>query len=116
MADNAQIYQGGNRLFTLAITDENGTALNRTALASAAIELWFDGVKVATYTYGTDTQFRAGTAANEFTLEITSAFTTALASSGTLTGRLLLSVTDADFDVEPDAFKDIIVTDLADII
>ena len=116
MADNAQLYRGANRLFSLLITDENAAALNRSSIASAVVEVRFDGALVDTFTYGTDTEFRAGTAANEYILEITSAFTTALPSAGTLRAKLFLSVTDADFDVEPDAFKDIIETDLADIL
>lgn len=116
MADNAQLYRGANRLFSLLITDENGTALARSSIASAVVGVWFNGVLVDTFTYGTDTEFRAGTASNEYILEITSAFTTALTEAGTLRAKLLLSVTDADFDVEPDAFKDIIWTDLADIL
>ena len=115
MSDYATIHRRGNRLFTLAITDETGAALNRAALASAVIELWQKGSLVATYTYGTNNQFRAGSGANEFTLELTGAFTESLAPRGVLTAKLYLSVTDSDFEVEPAAFKDVIETVLAQI-
>lgn len=115
MSDYATIYRGGNRLFTLAITDETGAALARTSLASAKIELWQKGSLVATYTYGTNNEFRAGSGANEFTLELTSAFTLNLAPRGVLTAVLYLSVTDSDFTVEPGAFKDVVETVLAEI-
>ena len=115
MSDYATIYRGGNRLFTLAITDENATALPRSSLASAYIELWQKSSLVATYTYGTNNEFRAGSGANEFTLELTSAVTLNLAPRGVLTAKLYLSVTDSDFEVEPDAFKDVIETVLAEI-
>lgn len=116
MADNAQLYRGANRLFSLLITDSTGTNLARTSIASAYVEVRFNGAVVDTFVYGTDNEFRAGTASNEYILEITSAFTTALTEAGTLTAKLFLTVTDTDFDVEPDAFKDIQETDLADIL
>jgi hypothetical protein len=107
MPDPVLIIRGENRLLSRSLRLNDGvTPLPVSSLARAAVQLMQAGKVKFTYVAGTNPELRAGAAADELVLELTSAVSLAL-KPGPVTLRWDLWVADADFLVEPALFKDL---------
>lgn len=110
------IIPGENRLFHRTLFLENGTdPLLVSSLSYASVQLKQGTTVIATYVKGVGTQLRAGTAANELVLEVTSTITGQLVIDTPLTAMWTLKVADTDFVNEPGLFIDLQVEQLANV-
>ena len=111
------IYPGENRRFSRSLYLENGTTtLPVASLSYARAELYQQGTLLATYLLSAATNLRAGSAANELILELTSTFTATLTEGRVLEVKWTLKVADTDFTQEPNVFVDMQLETLAEIL
>lgn len=99
--------RGENLLIERSLLQSDGeTALNFSALTSAAVDLWQGDKLIETYVAGTDPELRQGSTATKIEFELTEEIGDLLVPGVQLKLEWVTSVADADFTVDSSTHKD----------
>lgn len=104
-----RIKKGENALVTRFLKNKDKTDFNLTDFSALTVTLVQNGKTISTYTYPS-TYLRAGAAANELELEITTAVSDSF-KGGKVVAKYDFVVPDAEF-VEASTYKDIITEEI----